>query len=500
MAAIAAGAGEQVNVDVSAPSNGEVDVENVREIPDTLCMSCGASGTTRMLPMNIPGFREIVVFHFRCEECNFVSNETMSTAALQENGVKFTLTLTKQEDLNRQLIKGQYAKVSIPSLSFEIPSKTQNGTVTTIEGLLSHSLRDLQATCSAYEEEMGAASEKGDTALEKQYEATLEKLRDFLSTLTQHLAGICFPFDVVLDDISGNSHLENPFAPEADPNMVIKHYIRSPEQNAELGIRDVSLSAAAAAAAGSASAAGTAGGDDEGAKSSAINIREQSSNRAGWITFDKKEHMLENITPQEVFQIPTPCAMCENMGSTRMCQTSIPHFKDVVIMSFTCEECGFKSNEVKAGGGVPEKGRKFTLKVSGTKPEDMHRDLLKSNTAKVEIPELDFEMVAGSMGGLYTTVEGLLKQMQDQLASANPFSRGDSADSENRKKFEMFLEQMAKCRTGLVPFTLIITDPMDHSFIYSPGDDGFEDADLTREYYERTFEENEDLGLNDMDV
>ena len=53
-------------------------------------------------------------------------------------------------------------------------------------------------------------------------------------------------------------------------------------------------------------------------------------------------------------------------------------------------------------------------------------------------------------------------------------------------------------RSGLVPFTLVLEDPMDHSFIYSPKADGFEDFDLSKEYYIRTDEENDDFGLNDM--
>jgi C4-type Zn-finger protein len=53
----------------------------------------------------------------------------------------------------------------------------------------------------------------------------------------------------------------------------------------------------------------------------------------------------------------------------------IPYFKEVVIMAFNCDNCGHRSNEVKAGGGISEKGHRFTLKV--TKPEDLARDVLK---------------------------------------------------------------------------------------------------------------------------
>ena len=45
---------------------------------------------------------------------------------------------------------------------------------------------------------------------------------------------------------------------------------------------------------------------------------------------------------------------------------------------------------------------------SVTGPEDLRRDVLKSETASVEVPELELEVTTGTLGGLITTVEGLL--------------------------------------------------------------------------------------------
>jgi C4-type Zn-finger protein len=44
-------------------------------------------------------------------------------------------------------------------------------------------------------------------------------------------------------------------------------------------------------------------------------------------------------------------------------------------MSTNCERCGYRDNEVKAGGAINEKGRKITLKVEDK--EDLSRDILK---------------------------------------------------------------------------------------------------------------------------
>jgi len=48
-------------------------------------------------------------------------------------------------------------------------------------------------------------------------------------------------------------------------------------------------------------------------------------------------------------------------------------------------------------------------------------------------------------------------------------------------------------------FTLIIDDPLSNSFIYSDVDPSL-DPQLTIEDYERTEEQNDDLGITDMKV
>lgn len=44
--------------------------------------------------------------------------------------------------------------------------------------------------------------------------------------------------------------------------------------------------------------------------------------------------------------------------------------------------------------------------------EDLRRDVIKSDTADIYIRELDLQMSTGSLGGLITTVEGLLTSVQ----------------------------------------------------------------------------------------
>ena len=56
-----------------------------------------------------------------------------------------------------------------------------------------------------------------------------------------------------------------------------------------------------------------------------------------------------------VFKVP--CHSCGLEGEQKMCTTSIPYFKELIIMSFLCGFCGTKSTEVKVGGEVSDFGK-----------------------------------------------------------------------------------------------------------------------------------------------
>ena len=108
-------------------------------------------------------------------------------------------------------------------------------------------------------------------------------------------------------------------------------------------------------------------------------------------------------------------------------------------------------------------------------------------------------MEAGSLGGMYTTVEGLLTQIIDSMSENSPIFLGDSAIEVKKKQYEEFMEQLKAMRDGKREFTLDIVDPLANSWIYS---DCAPNPDPRLEVvdYQRTFEENEKLGINDMVV
>ena len=164
-------------------------------------------------------------------------------------------------------------------------------------------------------------------------------------------------------------------------------------------------------------------------------------------------------------------------------------------MSFSCEHCGYKDTDVKTGGEIGPYAKRITLTVKSE--DDLNRDIFKSDTATVEIPELEFTMQAGSLGSLYTTVEGLLMKFVDSLKTENPFV-GDSADTERMVKFYEFIGKLEDMRNGkILPFTIILDDAIDNSFILNPYYPK-EDPNVKVVEYERTDEQKAELGLDYM--
>jgi len=66
--------------------------------------------------------------------------------------------------------------------------------------------------------------------------------------------------------------------------------------------------------------------------------------------------------------------------------------------------------------------------------------LLQSETCGLSIPEIDLVLQAGTLGGRFTTLEGILDQVYEEL-SEKVFA-GDSADEGDRSNFEKFLSNL----------------------------------------------------------
>lgn len=67
---------------------------------------------------------------------------------------------------------------------------------------------------------------------------------------------------------------------------------------------------------------------------------------------------------------------------------------------------------------------------------------VQSETAGFTIPEIDLVLQAGTLGGRFTTLEGILEQVYEEL-SEKVFA-GDSSEvnADDRKNFEEFLKNL----------------------------------------------------------
>ncbi|KAN0043300.1 hypothetical protein ACTA71_010945 [Dictyostelium dimigraforme] len=442
---------ENTNIQDKKEENEEfknISHENeVTEI-ESYCVNCEAeNGITRILLTKVPFFKEIMVFAFHCPECGFRSSEVRSGGSYELKGCHIELNVTKELDLNRQIVKMEKATISIPSLDFEIPP-SNNGSLNTIEGILKEAITNLTNASEIHTE-------------------SKEELLGFVSKLS-NLLMVDEPFKFIVDDPSGNSFIENPNAPKADPNLKVTTYTRTAEQNASLGL-----------------------GEQQQQQDSGKQTKQNER-----VTTTSVSIPSGDLADREVYSLPNQCSFCGVMGECKMVLTDIPYFKSVLLMAFSCDECGYKTNEIKPGGAISEKGKHITLRVESV--EDLSRDILKSDTANVIIPELEIEVTHGSLGGKFTTVEGLVTIIKEELEK-NPFFRGDSSDPVNRARYQEITSQLDSFIGGKKPFTIQLDDPVANSYVqnlFAPDDD----PQLEIYEYERTYEQNDELGLNAMNT
>ncbi|RKF74097.1 Zinc finger protein zpr1 [Golovinomyces cichoracearum] len=442
------------NEEVGSTTGGGTNY--VREVMDESSNEESQKGVTRLLLTRIPFFREVILSSFFCSHCSFKNSEIQSAGEIQQKGCRYELRLLNMSDFSRQVVKSDTCSVKFIELDIEIPPG--RGQLTNVEGLLRMTLEDL---------ELKQPERKEQTP------EIWAKIRELIAKGYQMLDGASFPFRLAINDPAGNSWIE-PDHNDGVGKLLKFEFARTVEQNEMLGL-------------------------GRGNEEEPLNGDRNQQLRS----------MTENddIIPDEVYSFPATCPGCTKYCVTHMKMVEIPHFKQVVIMSTVCEQCGYRSNEVKTGGEIPEKGKKITLKVMNS--TDLARDILKAESCALECPELKLSVNPGTLGGRFTTVEGLLTQIRDDLHQ-NVFDveafensadgcdiGGDSIDPQVKSTWKFFFDQIDKAIKGQFQFTIILTDPLASSYVQNiclPD----EDPHIKIEEYERTTEEENDLGLTDM--
>lgn len=70
----------------------------------------------------------------------------------------------------------------------------------------------------------------------------------------------------------------------------------------------------------------------------------------------------------------------------------------------------------------------------------------------------------------------------------------------SRLRFFRFMEQFDEILEGTRMVTVVLDDPAGNSYVQALTDDGVADPNLRIIRYHRSFDQNEELGLNDMKV
>ncbi len=408
----------------------------------------GLQGITKLKILHIPFFREVLLESFFCENCGHKNTTIKSAGEIQERGSKFTLRLDSEADFQRQVVKNDSALFKIEDLDLEMPSG--RGQLTNIEGILSKILVELEAD--------QPQRKKDNFSLYQALDSVIQKLIKMMN-------GCAFPFSVSLDDPSGNSLIE-PSPSDKDAKYIRTDYPRTHAQNVLIGL---------------------AADEDDG-------------------TVEAPDAMDGiDIVDGEIYEIPSLCPGCSKDCTINVKKVNIPHFKEVIVMSTVCDHCGYTTREVKTGGEIPDKGQRITLQVENV--ADLSRDILKSETCALKSPELGLEVQPGTLGGRFTTVEGLLTQVRDQLHGqifdvesrngGDSLAAGDSMPAESKQKWDDFFAKLGQAIKTEIKFFIVLEDPLANSYVQSLADEG-DDAQMVKEYYERTEEEIDDLGLNHM--
>lgn len=105
------------------------------------------------------------------------------------------------------------------------------------------------------------------------------------------------------------------------------------------------------------------------------------------------------------------------------------------------------------------------------------------------------------MGGRFTTIEGLLTQVRDDLRASvfdiGDSTAGDSMPATEKERWNAFFDRLDVAIRGEMKFSVVLEDPLASSYVQSftaPDPDG----QIKLEDYDRTEQEEEELGLKDM--
>lgn len=205
-----------------------------------------------------------------CGSPGYSNNDIQAAGEIQERGSIYTVKITDRADLNRQLVKSEHCLISLPEYALQIPAS--RGQLTTVEGIISDTIRDLGMDQPVRLIQAPEIHGKIQTLIDS-LRLIVEDGKEDGGEETKMPV-----FTIKLDDPSGNSFIET-HGGLGDPKWSKREYVRDNAQNVVLGLR------------------GEEPDDDD------------------------------HLHPEEVLSFPSTCSLCGSHLETLMKTVNIPHFK-----------------------------------------------------------------------------------------------------------------------------------------------------------------------------
>ena len=161
------------------------------------------------------------------------------------------------------------------------------------------------------------------------------------------------------------------------------------------------------------------------------------------------------------------CPLCGAESELHCVPYEIPFFGEIMIFTAVCASCGCRATEVMVLS--EEKRKRCEMVVSSA--EDVNTIVVRSSSGSIEIPELGVSVEPKSGEAFISTVEGVLKRVENVVKML-------SKDGTSKKRADEVLKQIDKIKSGKASMTLIIDDPTGNSAII-PNKQFFEEEIIT---------------------
>lgn len=157
--------------------------------------------------------------------------------------------------------------------------------------------------------------------------------------------------------------------------------------------------------------------------------------------------------------VPGTCPSCSKEIEYLYQTEDIPYFSEILIISASCPSCGFRYVDTQLLKSAEPSRHEFFISAA----DDLAVRVVRSMSGTIRIPELGVQIDPGpACQGFVTNVEGVLDRIEHVVQAALLW-----ADSGERENARLLLDQIARARSGTLPFTLILDDPSGNSAIIS---------------------------------